>query len=323
LTLATSAYKVSGASAQVLVDPPTSIVSVGGVFNVNINVSDIANFTCWQLRLFYLNSVLNCSAVAEGPFLKTAGGTYFDKNINNEYNSTYGCILAYCTLLGMTSANGNGVLATFTFKALAGGNTPLHLVDIILGDEKIPPQPIPYTVTDGMVNATGADHDVAVTSVASNKTVVGKGDSNKITITVENHGRFTETFNITLSANTTVIATQELDNMFNGTSTILTFTWNTSGFAYGNYTISANADIVPSETNTADNIFYSWIIITIPGDISGDFTVNILDAITLANSFAATPNSPQWNPNADINDDGVVNILDAIILSNHFLQHYP
>jgi hypothetical protein len=60
---------------------------------------------------------------------------------------------------------------------------------------------------------------------------------------------------------------------------------------------------------------------TIAGDINGDGTVNILDAIILANAFLTKPGDPNWNPNADINSDGVVNILDAIILANHFLQH--
>lgn len=59
------------------------------------------------------------------------------------------------------------------------------------------------------------------------------------------------------------------------------------------------------------------------GDVNLDGAVNILDAITLSNSFLATPVSSNWNPNADINGDNVVNILDAIILSNNFLQHYP
>jgi hypothetical protein len=65
------------------------------------------------------------------------------------------------------------------------------------------------------------------------------------------------------------------------------------------------------------------VVVTIPGDINGDGTVNILDAIQMSNAFLATPSSSNWNPNADINGDNVVNILDAIILSNHFLQHYP
>jgi hypothetical protein len=65
------------------------------------------------------------------------------------------------------------------------------------------------------------------------------------------------------------------------------------------------------------------VFVTIPGDINGDGTVNILDAIKLGNAFLATPSTSNWNPNADINDDNIVNILDAIILANHFLQHYP
>lgn len=59
------------------------------------------------------------------------------------------------------------------------------------------------------------------------------------------------------------------------------------------------------------------------GDLNGDGTVNILDAIILAKSFFATRNSLNWNPKADINCDNIINILDAIIMGNHFLEHYP
>jgi hypothetical protein len=48
--------------------------------------------------------------------------------------------------------------------------------------------------------------------------------------------------------------------------------------------------------------------VAIAGDINGDCTVNILDAITLGNAFLATLGSSNWNPNADMNDDNVVNI---------------
>ena len=319
LALLTSAYRVSAASAQVLADPSTSIVSVGAVFDVNITVTDIANFTCWQFNLYYLNSVLNCSAVTEGSFLKTAGGTYFNKNITNNYNSTHGRILTYCTLLRMVSANGSGTLATITFKALAEGDTLLHLADITLGDEKIPPKPIPYTAMDGTVNVTWADHDVAVTGITSYKTVVGQGFSTNITVTVENHGKFSEVFNVTLIATETVIGTQKIDNMLNGTSIILTFASNTSGFAKGNYTMSAIADTVPGETDTADNNFTGGVIsVTIPGDINGDFTVDIYDAITLAGAYDSRPNTSNWNINADINGDNIVDIYDAITLAGNF-----
>jgi hypothetical protein len=65
------------------------------------------------------------------------------------------------------------------------------------------------------------------------------------------------------------------------------------------------------------------VVVSILGDVNGDGTVNILDAITLGNAFLAAPSSSNWNANADVNGDNVVNILDAIILANHFLEHYP
>jgi hypothetical protein len=59
------------------------------------------------------------------------------------------------------------------------------------------------------------------------------------------------------------------------------------------------------------------------GDLNFDGTVNILDAIILANAFMAKPGMPNWNPLADLNNDGVVNILDAIILASHFGETRP
>jgi len=40
-----------------------------------------------------------------------------------------------------------------------------------------------------------------------------------------------------------------------GASTTLTFTWNTTGFAYGNYTLWAYAEPVEGETDTTDNLY--------------------------------------------------------------------
>lgn len=57
---------------------------------------------------------------------------------------------------------------------------------------------------------------------------------------------------------------------------------------------------------------------TVLGDINGDNTVDILDAITLSNSFGAILSSPRWNSGADLNLDGVINSLDSMILSSHF-----
>ena len=163
-------------------------------------------------------------------------------------------------------------------------------------------------------------HDIGIISVNKSKTIVGHGYTTSINVKIANFGEETETFNFTIQANSATIQKQ-ITTLTTGKSVTITFTWNTTGFAKGNYTITASVDIIPDETDTTDNTYTDgWVIITIPGDVNGDNTVNILDAIILAGTFGSSINKPDYNPNADINCDGRVNILDAIILAQHFGQ---
>ena len=57
---------------------------------------------------------------------------------------------------------------------------------------------------------------------------------------------------------------------------------------------------------------------TLTADINGDGTVDILDAILLANAYGTTPGMPNWNPRADLNGDNLVDIFDAITLAANF-----
>ena len=170
-------------------------------------------------------------------------------------------------------------------------------------------------------------HDVAVTDVTSSRTVVGQGYGVDISVIGADVGDYTETFNVTLYANTTIIASQNV-TLSGGTSTDSTFTWNTTGFDYGNYTISAYAWPVPGETNTSNNNFTgSWIIVSLVGDITGpngwpDGQVNKLDVAFVARCFGSTPGSSKWNPNADVNGDGIVNMKDVALVARNFGQHY-
>jgi hypothetical protein len=116
----------------------------------------------------------------------------------------------------------------------------------------------------------------------------------------------------------------KLVTLGSGASATFTFTWNTAGFAYGNYTISAYAWPVQDEINTADNNFtYGLVSVTIMGDVDGNGWVNVLDAIDLSNSFGKSIGQTGFNPDADFDDNGVINILDAITLANYYGQHYP
>ena len=140
------------------------------------------------------------------------------------------------------------------------------------------------------------------------------GDTN---VTVENHGGFPATFNVTAYANTTAFASANI-SLTIGSSDIITLSLSTSTFAYGNYTIKAIADTVPGETDTADNTYISVIQVHVgvPGDVSGptqgvyDNTVNMRDIQYMILLFNAKPGSTNWNPNADVNNDAVVNMRD-------------
>jgi hypothetical protein len=165
-------------------------------------------------------------------------------------------------------------------------------------------------------------HDVAVTATLS-KAVVGQGYGINVTVTAEDMGSYPETFNVTVYANTTVLASQNV-TLASIASANLTCTWNTTGFAIGNYTISAYARPVPNETNTANNNFTAGTVtVSIPGDIDGDFKVGPPDLVLLANAYGSKPGDAKWNPNADINNDGKVDLLDLAILAYYWQQHYP
>jgi len=161
-------------------------------------------------------------------------------------------------------------------------------------------------------------HNIGIQNVTTSKTVVGQGYKVDINAKITNYGANSETFNVTVYANTTSTATQTL-TLRSISSTTLTFTWNTSGFAKGNYTIWAYAWPVQGETLTADNTFIDgWVIVTIVGDITGpngwpDGKVDMIyDIRTVAKLFGVAPPDLKYNPNYDINGDGQIDMINDI-----------
>jgi hypothetical protein len=126
-----------------------------------------------------------------------------------------------------------------------------------------------------------------------------------------------------------IIDTETIVDLAAGDSAALMFEWNTTGVAYGNYTMTAVADPVANETNTADNNCSCNITIHVgvPGDISGptqggyDGRVDMRDVSYLIIRFNSKPNSANWNPNADINNDATVNMRDVQIAILNFNKH--
>ena len=165
-------------------------------------------------------------------------------------------------------------------------------------------------------------YNTATTNITPQKTIVGQGYTMNINVTVTNKGDFIETFDITLYANTTAIETKQV-TLTSLNSTTITYTWNTSGFAKGNYTMWAYAEPVQGETDTEDNTLTGGIVtVTIPGDIDDDFEVTILDVVKITSIYATKFGDPQFKPNSDVDNDGVITILDVVICTSHYAQKY-
>lgn len=171
------------------------------------------------------------------------------------------------------------------------------------------------------VNVAVHARNVAITNVTSDKTMVGQNYTLNITATTANLGEYPETFNVTVYANTTIVGTQTVNNLLNGTFTQLSFSWNTTGAGKGNYTISVHAEPVSGETNTGDNNLTSpiTVMVGIPGDVVSPFgAVDMRDVSFVARRFMCPLGDPLWDPVADINCDGKIDMKDVSLVALAF-----
>jgi hypothetical protein len=181
-------------------------------------------------------------------------------------------------------------------------------------------------------------YDIAIKNIIPIKTVVGQNLTTPIDITIENEGTVVETsFEITLYANTTIAKTQVMSLLTNGTSIIMRFNWTTTGFAKGNYTLSAYAWPVPGETDTADNMLVDGIVtVAMIGDISSptkpgvpDGKVDMADVGAVARLFSISYPDPKYNPNYDITGpvtgtaDGKIDMMDIGTVARNFGKTDP
>lgn len=166
------------------------------------------------------------------------------------------------------------------------------------------------------------NHDVAVIGVAlidENKTVLCQGCKMRINASVENQGEYTETFDVTLYANTTAIQTVTVTNLAPTVRTTITFAWDATYFAKGNYTVSAYAHPVLGETDIAGNMLIDGVVrVTTLGDIVPDGKVDMKDIGTAAKAFGSYPDHPRWDSKADINDDDKVDMKDIARVAKEF-----
>jgi parallel beta-helix repeat protein len=189
------------------------------------------------------------------------------------------------------------------------------------------PVPFEFNITNNYavepLRIPSQGHDVAVVGVFPSKTVVGAGCPMNITVKIKDYGTYDETFNVTVYANKIPIGIGQI-SLVSGATAALTFTWNTTGLAKGNYTISAYAWPVQNETDVTDNrLIGGWVIIAMVGDLTGingwpDGKVDMRDIAKVAKVFGITQHDPRYEPNCDIYYDGKIDMRDVAAVARNF-----
>ncbi len=239
---------------------------------IQIRVADAPNSYAWEFSLSWDPDLLDLVYMAEGTFLErgmyatqfvSSPPTLAEANLDGE-------ITIGCTLVGEVPwASGNGLLCNLGFAVDAGaeGSTILDLFNTKLFDHLVAgsPAPTPYPNEDCFFYNVET-HDIGITDVTA-PSIVQIGYPASVSVTVVNEGTATETFDITLYNETTVIDSITVTDL-PGFGSFATETFLLSTAAPCVYNLVAYADIVAGEVDTDDNTLIDGTVTVVPPDIA-------------------------------------------------------
>jgi hypothetical protein len=204
-------------------------------------------------EILYIGEVLqiNVSVINKGTETETFDvRTYYDSSLIE-------------TLQVSALAPNNRVTLTFVWNTsfvhegfyLISASAPLPN-DINLADN---------TFVNGIVQVTARPpypqiHDVAVLNVSPLKTLVYIGEVGVIYVVVKNEGTYVESFDVTAFYDSNVVGKLFVNGLEPGREMLLVFYWDTRNVTEGNYTLSAEASVVPGEVNIENNRLVNGVI---------------------------------------------------------------
>ncbi len=163
-------------------------------------------------------------------------------------------------------------------------------------------------------------HDVTVTGVTPVRTHVGatleKPPMVEIDAILADAGELPETLDVALYVDYDLVATQQV-LISEGETRELRIKGTIPRWRYATYNVSVYAEHDWREENTSDNVLSTSVLVTLPGDITGDLLVDNLDVDRLKTCFGLDGDT-KADSNADVNGDSSVNCRDAILLGAHF-----
>jgi len=123
------------------------------IFTVNITFTGAANLYGWELKLYWNNTILNCTnAEIHVPTVWSGNTVEAGKGVENTFNATHGRYWRALSALNPASTfNGSMAIITLTFETKATGTTLLDLQETKLSDTQA--CAISHLATDGSVTA--------------------------------------------------------------------------------------------------------------------------------------------------------------------------
>lgn len=167
-------------------------------------------------------------------------------------------------------------------------------------------------------NASG----IIISKVTSDQDFVEQGFNIDLNVSVENADHSASTCNLTICANSIPLGTHPVI-LTGNSNTKVNFVWNTTGFALGNYTLSAYAWSITGKSTFVDtNCTGSNLLVTCPGDMSGHFGVDFSDITAFVASYINYYQTGVCNPNADFEHTGQLNFNDVLLFAQAYVAYY-
>jgi hypothetical protein len=259
---------------RIFVDPPEIIdptMVPSSEFHINITVDDVQDLKTCIFNMSYDPGVIGWIAMR----LYKIQGMYPTPIVDADDQAGW-IWMKLMYPAGFTSMDPLA-LVRLDFHVDALGATVLDLHDTHLLDST--GAEMPHNETDGFFMSL--IRDIAITNVAPNRSWAYAGWPVNVTVTVKNKGNISETFDVRAYYDTDLMGTMTVTNLLPDEVRDVVFQWDTTGVGDGNYTIKAEADILPYEINTADNSFTDGVvwIMTEVRDVA-------ITNLTISNSWA-------------------------------------
>ena len=284
---------------------PDLVVSpaMGEQFTINVSIVAGENVGGYQIGLEFDRTALRYVESANGKYLPP--GAFFVPPVVSRNRLTLGAT----ALTGVS--NGDGVLATVTFKVVDVKESNILSNTILTNSEG---EQLPHLGSGARVVEPSLLTSSAVVSITPSS-VLSPAIGEHLTFNIDiAGGRNVADFQFTFDYNSSAlefISTSRgnyLDGgVGNGEGTLETVTFEV--LEVKESTVSLSGYLVGSNGFRYMPIFKSAEV-TVPflGDVNRDGTVNILDLVLVASKFGQRVSGDS----ADVNEDGVINIVDLV-----------